>query len=242
MDPDLKTAIEQLTAAANGASIAANEAKTAAEESRRSVETMTNTVMANHEQTQKEIRRINRNVGTLWKRVNGGSPPPGGSGEMQAVTVNGNGNTDAATPPLSEQMSDFDSRASSLSLELQALESRVITEMASVKESVKAGDEAAVAAANEAASLAAATRKDLGKKLDDQSTFMGVNVTGLKWFGTRDGAKAMLGIVAAVGAVWAAVNTGTKSSPSAPSPVPPQVVYVSPGQPIPVLIATDAGH
>jgi hypothetical protein len=222
VDQELKQAIGQVTAAAEKASEAARVSATAAGEAKAAAEQATsaangatqglqelrNLTIAQHQTTSRSILALNRNLGVLWKRVHGPSdPPPALDADAAPVEVP----IDDSPPPLSEQVQEAYDHASGVSMELQALESRVIVGFA-------ASDRRS---------------KKLEEEMKKQSDWMGIGLVGLKWVGSREGAKAILTLIAAIGALYAAFRPAHVDHATLPA----QVVYVQPPATVAVPLA-----
>ena len=179
MDADLKSAIGEVTTAAKEASAAAREATEAAKDATSAAKVATeglnevrNIAINNHADISKRLGALNRNFGVLWRRVHG-SEPPAPDPNLAPVELS----VSDAPPPLDEMVEQAHEKASSTSLELAALEGRMI-----------AGFSA------------------MGSELRKQSSAMGLGVRGFQWVGTRDGARTVLAVITLFGAIYAAVR------------------------------------
>lgn len=199
---DLKRAVDEVSSAAREAAEAARAstqaaqlATEAAHAATAGLNEMRSLALAHHEETRRAIATTNRNFGLLWRHVHGSEPPPptDGSGAMEDAYQH------PSVPPLERIAHEAHARASSSSLELAALEGRVIAGFASL-------------------------RGEVMGELRRQSSVLGVGAQGVRWlFTTREGFKILAMVVTTVTATYAAVRSHDPGGAREPRP---QVVVV----------------
>lgn len=203
---DLKRAVDEVSSAAREAAAAARAstqaaqlATEAAHAATAGLNEMRSLALAHHEETRRAIATTNRNFGLLWRHVHGSEPPPptdGGAMDAEAYQH-------PSVPPLERIAHEAHARASSSSLELAALEGRVIAGFASL-------------------------RGEVMGELRRQSSAMAIGAQGVRWlFTTREGFKILAMVVTTVTATYAAVRSHDKERPERA----PQVVVVAPSSP-----------
>jgi hypothetical protein len=203
MEPELKAAIGEVSAAAKEAAAAAREATEAARDATSAaraasegLDAVRNIAIKNHQDVTRSILALNRNFGVLWRRVNG-SDPPAADPNVAPVEIP----PSDAPPPLDEVAAQALAKASSATLETEALEARVILGFA--KTDTELSD----------------IRKELGK----QSKAMGLGVRGFKYLTTRAGASVAVAVITLLCTILGVISAwrGHDQHPAAP-----QIIYV----------------
>jgi hypothetical protein len=215
---DLEQAIKQVLAAAERQAEATHESIAAArgaEAAAREAATAANAATAAANATTTEVHRLSRgqailrrHVDSLWARVFGGAPvsPPDG---VDPSLVPAESWSD---PPLAMVVEDAAFKTSSNSLELAALEGRMINGFAAMQKEI---------------------RENITSELRAQSREMGLDKRGWNFLLSKAGQRSILRTVAAVGAVVAAVGgiASACRAPSSPAPAPAPTMIVLPAPP-----------
>lgn len=203
---EIKEAAKEATAAATKAEDAARDATSAARAASNGLDELRNIALRNHADTNAKIIAVNRNLGVLWRRVNGSNPPPPDPNiapTEYASTIGPDGERMPSMPPLDEVATQAQQLASSASLEVAALEGRMISGFSSLERKVM-------------------------DELKKQSQTLGVGVQGLKWLGTKEGAKTLAVVAAAIFSGYVAVRPAPKAEVQAAQPTPQVVVLSAP--------------
>lgn len=174
-EDDLRSALEHVQASAERATEAALAAEKAADRA---------TLAANHAITAiqglgLQNQTLRRDFGVLWRRVHGSDPPPP-TGDPHAAPpeVAGEAPLDELVSAAHENAARAHEKASSASLELAALEGRVIAGFAT-----------------------------LATELRAQSKNMGLHERGLAFLATKEGQRVLLQLFAAAAAISAAISS-----------------------------------
>lgn len=199
MDPELREAIEKVTEASGRAEAAADRAATEAKATRTATNAATaatNAATAAVVDLTRKHAVLRRDFGVLWRTVKGSDPPPQGDPGVAPVEIIGG-------PALDDLAADAHKRASAASLDVAALEGRIIG----------------------VASQMTAVRSELAA----QSKQMGIGKRGMAWLVSERGASKVLQILTAIGAIIAGVvalahELRSPPSSASSSPAPPALV------------------
>lgn len=133
MEPEMQLAIVEMTTAAKQASEAAQAATTAAQAATTAANgaaAAANASTSVVHQIGKEVTAVRRDLAVLWKHVHGsGRPPPLGDPERAPEEV-------AGEPAIVEQLDELSESASETSLEVAALEGRMIRGFSDLRSAV----------------------------------------------------------------------------------------------------------
>lgn len=181
---EMRATAEKQAAAATAATTAANAATAAANASTAAVH-----------QVSRDVIALRRDLGTLWRKVNGGSnPPPLGDPDKAPAEY-------AGDEPLIDLVEQAREHASEASLEVAALEGRMIGALATVK-------------------------REIMGELKEQSKDLGVGTHGTAWYRSKTGRReaiALLTLIVSGLGIIAATIRGTPPPP-APAPAPTYVI------------------
>lgn len=204
MEAEMQAAIATMVQSAEKAANAATAATTAANASTAAANAATAAV----HQVSRDVVAIRRDLGILWRKVNGGSTPPTiGDPDRAPAEV-------AGESPLIDRIDAVHGVASEASLEVAALEGRMIAGLAAVESKVMS------------------ELRPQTSELTKQSETMGVDKDGWAYLlRTKAGRQTLLGLatllVTAIGLIVSAFR------PNAPPPPPPAPTVIVAPAPIP---------
>lgn len=200
MEYDMRTAAEEMRQAALQAAASAAAATTAANASTAAANAATAAV----HQVSRDVVAIRRDLGILWKHVKGTSATPT-LGDPECAPAE-----EAGEIPLIDRINDATETASEASLEVAALEGRMIAGLAAVETKLM----------NEL--------RPQSTELAKQSEDMGVGKHGLDFWRSKQGrqyATTILTLVVTALGLLANMTSGcTGHAPPAPAPVPTIIV------------------
>jgi hypothetical protein len=189
VEADLREAIDRVTEAAT----AATEAATAATRAANAATSAANASTAAFQQISGDLGVLRRDFGVLWRKVNGSDPPPGDAGLAPAEIAGATPLDELAEAAVTTASSAL-AKTSETSLEVAALEGRMIAGFSTIAKELKA-----------------------------QSASMGVGKRGLAWAMSPAGAKAIFRNLGAAAALVAAI-AGLANACHQPAPAPAAAV------------------
>jgi hypothetical protein len=211
VDQEMRTAIAEIVKATEDSRAASMSAATAAQAATTAANAATaaaNATTAALHGVNKEQRALRRDFGVLWRKVHGSTssspPPPDGDPERAPAEAHGE-------PGIIDQIETVEGATSEVSLEMAALEGRMIAAVAEVKSSVSGVKQAVMAEL-------AQQSKEMG--ITDRRRSVG------EWLGTRSGRReAITMLTLAVTAIGLIVGL---LRGEAPKPAPSVVVVPVP--------------
>jgi multidrug efflux pump subunit AcrA (membrane-fusion protein) len=215
---DLDEAVQRIVASSDAARDAAQAAETAAREATtasREATTAANGATAAANATTSAIGKLQHgqallriHVDSLWERTFGEKPPMPGAG----IDPTTEAMTRWSSPPLVTLASDASDQASSTSLELAALEGRMISGFAGIQQEI---------------------RGTIVKELTAQSKAMGLGAKGWDYVLSKEGLRQVIRVTGALAAIVAAIGAIAAGcrAPTPPAPTAPPTMIIMPALP-----------
>lgn len=184
---------------------------------------------AAHEKTRKEVRHVAVVTDTLWKQINGSTPPPKDDGDPN-IGLNGTKDLVKTDEPIDAQLDGAKAKLSAHDADIDSLRGRVIVIDERVEKALEVGKQA-LEIGEKVLALQEKQTSAMGIKKDDEKTTL---ADLLKWaIKEKEGQKFVLAVFTALTTLTGAIGTvyalwtGRLPMPNAPVSAPP-VVYQEP--------------